>query len=355
MVRRSDKDLFEETTMSFGEHLEELRTRLFRAIIGLIAGVVIGLYFGNSVAWFIRQPLEKALRSYYQDQSLKRAEARLTELQAAGKILPAEPTQLARMVSEAEILPEQVFLDPVEVAQQLKQRYPQQFGTLQIERDSKKELGRNDLLEMFIWRPLEDDLRVRVKSLSAHEAFAIYMKASLLVGAVVASPWVFYQLWLFVAAGLYKHERRYVHVFLPCSLGLFLLGVALAFFFVFQPVLHFLFSFNRSMGIEPDPRISEWISFVLMLPLGFGIGFQLPLVMLFLERIGLFTHQQYLAQWRLSILVIAVVAMVITPPDPYSMLLMVGPLTALYFGGIALCKFFPRMPSRPKELDDAGF
>ncbi len=130
--------------------------------------------------------------------------------------------------------------------------------------------------------------RTRTKSLSGQEPFMIWMKAALIAGFVIASPWVFYQLWMFVAAGLYPTERKYVHVFLPFSIGLFLFGVVCS-TFVFPPILKFFLSFNRSMGIEPEPRISEWLSFVLFLPLGFGLTFQLPLVMLFLERIGVMT------------------------------------------------------------------
>ena len=82
--------------------------------------------------------------------------------------------------------------------------------------------------------------------------------------------------------------------------------------------------------------------FVLLLPLGFGISFQLPLVMLFLERIGVFSIEDYLSRWRIAVMVIAVLSMLLTPADPGSMLLMGIPLTALYFGGIALCRFLPR-------------
>ena len=76
-----------------------------------------------------------------------------------------------------------------------------------------------------------------MQSLNSQEPFMIYMKASMVVGVILASPWIFYQIWSFVAAGLYPHERRYVHLFLPFSLGLFLAGAALAFFVVFEPVL----------------------------------------------------------------------------------------------------------------------
>ncbi len=111
---------------------------------------------------------------------------------------------------------------------------------------------------------------------------------------------------------------------------------------MFGPVLKFLFTFNEWLGIDPDMRISEWTGFVLMLPLGFGIAFQLPLVMLFMERIGIFSVEAYLTKWRIAILVIFVIAMFLTPADPQSMLLMALPLTVLYFFGILLCHYLPR-------------
>jgi sec-independent protein translocase protein TatC len=107
-------------------------------------------------------------------------------------------------------------------------------------------------------------------------------------------------------------------------------------------VLDFLFSFNRMMDIDPDPRISKWLSFVLFLPLGFGVAFQLPLVMLFINRIGVISVQTYLEKWRIAILTIFVLSMLLTPADPISMLLMALPLTVLYFGGIGLCRWMPR-------------
>ena len=170
----------------------------------------------------------------------------------------------------------------------------------------------------------------------------IYIKAAFLFGAIISSPLVFYFLWQFVAAGLYPHEKRYVHVFLPFSIGLFLCGAMLAFFFVFPPVLNFFFGITKSMGQGLRPRISEWLSFVLMLPLGFGVSFQLPLIMLFLQRIGIFSVESYLSKWRIAVLLMAIASMVLSPGgDPYSMLMMLVPLIALYFGGIALCKWLP--------------
>jgi sec-independent protein translocase protein TatC len=201
-----------------------------------------------------------------------------------------------------------------------------------------------------MWRPIDASLT----ALSAQEVFMIWLKAAFISGMIVASPWIFYQIWMFVAAGLYPHEKKQVFVFLPISLLLFLAGAGLAFFFVFEPVLDFLFSFNRAMQIDPDPRISEWISFVLFLPLGFGVAFQLPLVMVFINRIGIISVSTFIEKWRIAILVIFVISMVLTPADPISMLLMAAPLSVLYFLGIGMCKWMPKGRSQFEEGYDPG-
>ena len=145
-----------------------------------------------------------------------------------------------------------------------------------------------------------------------------------------------------MAAGLYPHEKKYIHIYLPFSLALFIAGAALAFLFVFEPVLSFLFSFNRAMEIDPDPRISEWMSFVLFLPLGFGLAFQLPLIMLFIQRLGMVSIETFISKWRIAVLIIFGLSMFLTPADPISMRMMAIPLCCLYVLGILLCKWMPR-------------
>ena len=103
---------------------------------------------------------------------------------------------------------------------------------------------------------------------------------------------------------------------MPISLLLFFSGVLLAFCFVFEPVLEFLFTFNAQMGIDPIPRVNDWLSFVMFLPLGFGIAFQLPLLMLFMNRLGIFSIEAYITKWRVAIMVIFFLSMLLTPADP---------------------------------------
>jgi len=350
MPRPRDEDLFADSTMTFGEHLEELRSCLFRAVIGLAIGFVLGLFVGNHVVTFIQEPLKDALTNYYIQKSESDIARHRDRLLEAGYTESDNPGSLEQLASKEGLVFREVLVNPRELLAHLKKVAPERFPEApDAGNDAGGEFSSKDLVPLHLWHPIAEDARIQTKSLNAHEAFVIWIKASLLVGALLSSPWVFYQVWMFVAAGLYPHEKQYIHVFLPFSLGLFFLGAAMAFFFVFEPVLTFLFSFNQMLGIDPDPRISEWLGFVLVLPLGFGISFQLPLVMLFLERIGIFDVEAYRSKWRMAILVIAVMSMMLTPADPTSMMLMLVPLTVLYFGGILLCKWMPRNRSPYEE------
>ena len=205
------------------------------------------------------------------------------------------------------------------------------------------------LVTMRLWRDIKDVQWVKPISINPTEAFMFWVKASFIAGLIISSPWVFWQIWAFVAAGLYPHERKYVYIYLPFSLLLFLAGAALTFFMVFEPVLKFLFDFNDWLGIEPSPRIADWMSFVLWMPLAFGVSFQLPLVMLFVDRIGIVDYKFFLSKWRFAVLAIFIVVAIFNPsPDPYSMMLMALPLTGLYFGGILLCLWGNQGRRRPR-------
>ena len=336
MPNQYNEDLFADSTMTFGEHLGELRICLWRAILGLIAGIIVGMFLGGPVVNLIQRPLTSALSKYYQrDTEAKIAAVTGQNGEQAGnekKIL--ETAKLRGMIAE------DVYIDPQELPAQLRTDYPREIPNVQASRESGQ-AEENGLIHILLWRKSADDPRVHLKSFSVWEGFGIYVKAAILVGLLLSSPWIFYQIWIFVAAGLYPHEKKYVRLYLPVSIGLFFFGACVAFSFVFEPVLNFLFSVNNWLGIELDPRISEWIGFALILPVGFGIGFQLPLVMYFLERTGIVTAGMFSKHWKIAVLIIWIAATVLTPPDPFSQFFLGIPLTFLYFGGILLCKYLP--------------
>ncbi|MFO7906437.1 MAG: twin-arginine translocase subunit TatC [Planctomycetota bacterium] len=331
MAKKKDDDLFAASTMTFGEHLDELRVVLFRSLIGLVIGFILGLFVSKYVVQWIKFPLENALQEHYSavvDQKLR---------EAYGKEIP---DQAREFFQEERLLFEEVYLEQSEL-NRIAEGSSNDFQAISAESEVASlplPAPGNRLVKTRMWRKARAD----VQSLSAQEPFMIWVKAGFFTGLLLASPYIFWQIWSFVAAGLYSHERRYVILFLPISLLLFWSGVAMAFFVVFRFVLKFLFAFNRALDIQTDPRISEWIGFVMFLPLGFGVAFQLPLVMFFLNRIGIVSLHAYLEKWRIALLVIFVLSMLLTPADPMSMLLMATPLTALYFLGIAMAKWMPR-------------
>jgi len=377
MAKLPNEDFFSNTAMTFGEHLEELRVCLTRGLMGLVIGSMLGLLIARPVVDVIQGPLLRALKHHYSELAVQRLR---TLYPSADLSQPMMDT-----VRNSAFVFDEVYLERSEVARIAADTADQadngaQDGNgsaaLRASAPAKTESGDEqasgggktarevavhqehvreaqrldellkqrlpppsmDMVKTRIWRPAT----ARLTTLSPHESFMIWVKAGVVTGLLLASPYIFYQIWVFVAAGLYPHEKKYVFIYLPFSVVLFLAGACLAFFFVFGPVLDFLFSFSRMLNIDPDLRISEVISFVLFLPLGFGIAFQLPLVMLFVHRIGLISIEMYLEKWRVAILGIAVISMLLTPSDPYSMLLMAIPLTALYFLGIGLCKWMPR-------------
>ncbi|MFM9025867.1 MAG: twin-arginine translocase subunit TatC [Planctomycetaceae bacterium] len=346
MPRTSDDDLFQSSTMTFGEHLEELRTCLIRAAAGLAVAVLLGFMVARPVVHLIEQPLRRALGDYYTGRSLETFDAWRPRA-AGGPALPYARSEVVDAVERQGLSFDIREVHADRLARVLSGSTAAPTAAPTASGSAAFDAGA--LVPVLLWQPLARDPRVSIKTLSAQEAFGIYVKAALLVGVVLASPWIFYQLWTFVAAGLYAHERRWVWTFMPVSVGLFLAGVLLAFFFVFDFVLDYLLAFNAWLGLDPDPRISEWMSFVLILPIGFGIGFQLPLVMLFLERIGVVDADTYAKQWRGAVLAIAVVSAVLTPADPYSMLFLAVPLCLLYAGGIALCRRGAASPHRIRQ------
>jgi sec-independent protein translocase protein TatC len=323
----TDRDLFTEeqtmVTMSFGEHIEELRARLILALTGLMVGVVLTfippLNLGKLIMEQMDKPAQDALTKFYTNQAIERAAA-------AEKARKVSPTASAivpvdALLAEFRKLAPRLDLPSPEQVKGKEFQFPIRFS----------ESGMISIVNQSM-RPSN-----ALISLAPLESMTIFFMVCLVAGLVLASPWVFYQGWAFVAAGLYRHERRYVMKFLPFSLRLFLSGVLLCFFFVLPITLSFLLEFNVWLGIEPTLRLADWMSFATILPLVFGVCFQTPLVMLFLALIGIFTVDDYRSKRKIAILIIVIAGAVLTPgQDPFSQCLLAVPMIVLYEMGIWL-------------------
>jgi sec-independent protein translocase protein TatC len=154
------------------------------------------------------------------------------------------------------------------------------------------------------------------------------------VGALLASPVIFSQLWRFVAPGLYHHERKFVGPFSFFSALFFLGGVAFGYFIVFPPAFQFLLGYATDY-LSPLPSISEYFSLSLRLLFAFGVVFELPVFMVLLAKIGVVDVVFLRKHRRYAILIAFLFAAILTPPDVISQLLMAGPLVVLYEVSIA--------------------
>lgn len=177
------------------------------------------------------------------------------------------------------------------------------------------------------------------------EGISIVIKVGLAVGASVASPFVLYQIIAFIAPGLEAHEKRMVYFVVPAALLLFVVGASFAWFIMIPSAIDFLKNF------APDLFAVNWtadnfVPFVLSLVFWIGISFEMPLLFMFLGRLGIVSPKLLLSQWRIAVVIISVIAAVITPTvDPFNMGLVMVPLTGLYFLSIILVAFVYRKPA----------
>ena len=168
------------------------------------------------------------------------------------------------------------------------------------------------------------------------EAFSvIWIKAPMLTAIFLASPWILYQVWAFIAPGLYKRERRWAGPFVICTAGLFILGGLFAYFVAFRFGLEFLFSIGRDIGVKPFISATEYFDFFVNVTLGIGVVFELPILLFFLTLLRVVSPRFLLKNTRYAILIITIIAAVITPtPDVFNLALFTVPMILLYFIGV---------------------
>ena len=332
------EDMFADTRMSFGDHLEDLRTHLIRAIAGFMVALLISFIPGYWLLGFIAKPVEEEVNRFYD----KRVE-RMAEDLKAGDPLAEEMNKPKEQIIE---------ISPAKMREVLGLPAPQNAGT---EEWVKVPIQIRPLAIAIATARQQRQVyrRAGLATLGPMEAFMAYLKVCFVCGLVIGSPWIFYQVWAFIAAGLYPHEKRLVNVYMPFCVLLFILGAVLCQFFIIPNALRGLLWFNYWLNLEPDMRFNEWLSFAILLPVLFGLSFQLPMVMFLLERIGIFTVETYVKKWRLAFFLIHFFAAVITPVDILSMESLALGMCALYGLGIVLCRLNPKPQEEEVEDEDA--
>lgn len=243
-IKDQDEARLAETKMSFGEHLDELRTRLLRAFLWSMLGLIIAFVWHRELMEFVLQPFRDVMAELNQD-----------------------PT---------------------------------------------------------------------VKTSGPAQAFFSHIKVAFVAGVVLTAPMWIWQVWAFIAAGLYSHERGTVYKYVPFCLILFLTGVTFGYTTLIPIGLQYLLSFGDPTVIQNWIGLKEYLGLFTVLTLVLGITFQLPIIMIGLARTGMVSPSAFRAKRKWMILIIFIAGAILTPPDPVTQVLLASPLVLLYEVGIYL-------------------
>ncbi|WP_319542678.1 twin-arginine translocase subunit TatC [uncultured Pseudodesulfovibrio sp.] len=294
----SDAEEEEPGQMSLLDHLGELRIRLTRSFIAIAIGMIACYSFAERMFDILMQPMIKV----FQDQA------------AQNPILTPE--------------------------------FYQDFGRALAQVLSEKGFAHSDQMQLFM-----DSLQLALMQ-QGHfqytypaEAFFSHIKISIVAGLFLVSPYVFAQIWGFIAPGLYSHERKWMIPMAVISALFFTSGALFGYFVVFPFGFEFFAGFSTG-GIQFTPKLNEYLSFCLKLLFAFGFVFELPLFIFFLARMGMVSSAGLRKKRKYAILIGFVLAAVLTPPDPFTQCLMAGPLIFLYEVGIWVAYFFGKKEKR---------
>ncbi|HKZ81863.1 MAG TPA: twin-arginine translocase subunit TatC [Pyrinomonadaceae bacterium] len=329
--------------MSFLEHLDELRRRLIHSILFVFIAATLCWFISDRIYGFLAIPVEQAL-----------AEAQRRQAPVAGLTNQETITSLGS-VKEGDVgryvFPEETKLGAAVIP----------VGTsvlARVTRDAQGHLGLftdEPLFTGAIVIPKGIRLPVDLTALpqpysgisdklivtSALEPFSLYVKVSLYAAICLSVPFLLFQIWAFVAPGLYPHERAYITPFIALSSISFVLGAAFAYKVIFPPAARYL------LGLGQDFRLllkaDDYFDFIIIVMLGMGIVFQMPAVTYVLARIGLITAGFLLRIWKTALIVILVAAAVLSPTsDVPNMLLFAAPMMVLYIVSILVAWIFSR-------------
>ncbi len=343
--------------MTFGEHLEELRLRLIKSLIAIVVAFLICIFFlGKYIVSFASAPLIHALGARTSMERARQApfnyDAFLHEVENDPSLSPELRQELSSLAKDARRrrLSLEEFPDTLNqndaASPELNRAAENIITRLRLRKLPLDELlARVESLE-----PLPAELKELARGLaraatprpfqitSPTEGFLTYIKVSLVAALFLSSPFVIYQIWKFVGAGLYSHERRYVTAFAPVSGFLFVTGTAFFYFLVSRYGLVFLFKVGPWQLIDPRMRISEYVAFFLVMCLVMGGTFQLPIIMVFLAKIGVIEPEEMASQRKIAYLASFILAAVLTPPDVITQVFLAFPIIVLFELGLFVAR-----------------
>ncbi len=205
----------------------------------------------------------------------------------------------------------------------------------------------------LIQEPL-DTLHIKLNYTHPMDPLNLYLQVSLIGGAILASPFILYQVWLFIAPGLYSKEKRFVIPFMAATVGLFLTGASFGYFYVLPGALKILI-IDFGSKFQPMVTIEQYTGFFLSIILGLGISFEMPILIFFLALFGIVSPRFLWKNIRYAILAVFLVAAIITPsPDPWTMCIYAIPMLCLYLIGIGVAWWVHPSRRKKKEAEESA-
>lgn len=333
--KTENKDAREEELggqMSFLEHLDELRTRLIRSLIFVFVAATLSWLVSDRIYNFLARPVQRALAEAQQQRQV-------TIAGLSGQLSTAPLGSLKQGDHVRFVFPEATRLGSASIpagASVVARVDKDSQGSVGLFTDEPLTAG-NELVPKDVRLPVDlnrgydklIDPNDKLVVTTALEPFALYVKVSLYTALAVSVPFLLWQIWAFVAPGLYPHERKYVTPFITLSTVFFVLGAATAYYVIFPPAAKYL------LGLGQDFRLllkaDDYFDFIILLMLGMGLVAQMPAITYVLARIGVVTAKWMLKVWRIAIIVILIVAAVLSPTnDIPNMLLFAMPMFVLY-------------------------
>jgi sec-independent protein translocase protein TatC len=338
-----EDDLQEQTSMSFLEHLDELRTRLIRIAAFVLIAFAVCWVFSDKIYHFLEVPVRAAMLEAKRESAVRLSGGDVvpisevpdgtqvaftfpTDGNIGGAIIQTGTTIKVMVQRGADSLPQLVTTEPWLLNEMtiIKEGFA-------IPRE----------LYSVGSITLSPDNRLVVQTVQG--AFNLYIKVSFYAAIFFAVPWLLIQIWGFVAPGLYPHEKKYAAPFIIMTTLFFLLGCSFAYYIAFPRAANFLLGVAAEGNLRPLVFADEYFDLIITIMLGLGVVFEIPTVTFFLARLGLVTPQLLLKMWRFAIIVIFILAAVLSPTtDIPNLLVFAAPMLILYSLSIGIAWIFYR-------------
>jgi len=333
--------------MSFLDHLDELRQRIIYSVFSIAIAFSVCFALSGYIFDFLAVPVVKQLRKAKREQQAKYGQPNINDLKdgetAQYTFVQDTSVNGVKIPNGATVRVKKITKDnQPQLALELpwaigKTIVPAETPVSSILKEGEKSLYFDDENSKLVLRGVTS-------------SFMIYMEVALYAGIAFAIPFLLYQIWAFIAPGLYKHEKRYVTPLIAMGTVFFTLGATFAYKVAFPAACDYLLGLAVEGGFQTLLDAEDYLNLIIMIMLGSGIVFQIPTISYLLARIGLLTPGMMWKSWRYAIVIIAIVSAVLTPTaDAINMTIFAAPMVALYFLSIGIVWFFGKQRRKEEE------